>query len=536
MAGHEADTVLLAEHEPEVAEMSARYLRQDGLRVHLVTDPGQVIAELTCGPDAAAVLDLTMPGLDPRRIRRALRTPVIFLVAGPRPRGLAQRGGTTGARRWLARPFSPRQLVAMVREVLAEPPAAGPPKAGLPEAGLPEDGPPKATPRAVGGLQLNDDHRTMLADGRHVGLTATEFAMLAVMMDHPGRVLSRRQLLAAAGRQSAGDRAADVYVAQLRAKMGAAGVIRTVRGAGYALVQLPGGQSQGHPGDRTTIGGATVPILRGRANRVSVLDEILDGVRADLAERQRHVSLEQLKEMARQAPSPRDAMAALKAEGVSVIAEVKRASPSRGQMAEIADPAALASQYEAGGAKIISVLTEPRRFGGSLEDLDAVRRTVQVPLLRKDFIISSYQLWEARAHGADVVLLIVAALEQSALISLVERAVSIGLLPLVEVHAEPELDRALDSGATVIGVNARNLATLKVDRSIFGRMAGQIPEGIIKIAESGVRGPRDLLAYAASGADAVLVGESLVTEKDPQSAVADLVTAGSHPALRGERG
>jgi two-component system, OmpR family, response regulator len=265
MAGHEADTVLLAEHEPEVAEMSARYLRQDGLRVHLVTDPGQVIAELTCGPDAAAVLDLTMPGLDPRRIRRALRTPVIFLVAGPRPRGLAQRGGTTGARRWLARPFSPRQLVAMVREVLAEPhaagpPKAGPPKAGPPKAGLPEAGPPRATPRAVGGLQLNDDQRTMLADGRHVWLTATEFAMLAVMMDHPGRVLSRRQLLAAAGRQSAGDRAADVYVAQLRAKMGAAGVIRTVRGAGYALERLPGGQSQGHPGDRTTIGGATVPI------------------------------------------------------------------------------------------------------------------------------------------------------------------------------------------------------------------------------------------------------------------------------------
>jgi|HubBroStandDraft_2_1064218.scaffolds.fasta_scaffold03857_6 DNA-binding response OmpR family regulator len=265
MAGHEAETVLaetvlLAEHEPEVAEMSARYLRQDGLRVHPVTDPGQVIAELTGGPDAAAVLDLTMPGLDPRRIRRALRTPVIFLVAGPRPRGLAQRGGTTGARRWLARPFSPRQLVAMVREVLAEPPAAGPPKTGPPMTAPPMTGPPQAGRRAVGGLQLNDDHRTMLADGRHVWLTPTEFAMLAAMMDHPGRVLSRRQLLAAAGRQGAGDRAADVYVAQLRAKIAAAGVIRTVRGAGYALEQLPGGQSQGHPGDRTTIGGATVPI------------------------------------------------------------------------------------------------------------------------------------------------------------------------------------------------------------------------------------------------------------------------------------
>ena len=132
-------------------------------------------------------------------------------------------------------------------------------------------------------------------------------------------------------------------------------------------------------------------------------------------------------------------------------------------------------------------------------------------------------------------LLIVAALEQSALVSLVERALSIGVLPLVEVHAEEEVERAVDAGATVIGVNARNLATLEIDRSIFSRLSPRIPEGIVKIAESGVRGPHDLLAYAASGADAVLVGESLVTEKDPRAAVADLVTAGSHPALRGER-
>jgi indole-3-glycerol phosphate synthase len=269
---------------------------------------------------------------------------------------------------------------------------------------------------------------------------------------------------------------------------------------------------------------------------VSVLDEILQGVRADLADRQRSVSLEQLKDMARRAPSPLDAYAALKAEGVSVIAEVKRASPSRGAMAAIDDPAALAADYEAGGAAVISVLTEQRRFGGSLDDLSAVRRAVQVPVLRKDFVVSAYQLWEARAYGADLVLLIVAALEQSALVSLVERAVSIGLLPLVEVHADDELDRAVDAGATVIGVNARNLATLEVDRSVFTRLAPRVPDGIVKIAESGVRGPHDLLAYAASGADAVLVGESLVTEKDPRAAVADLVTAGSHPALRGERG
>ena len=157
---------------------------------------------------------------------------------------------------------------------------------------------------------------------------------------------------------------------------------------------------------------------------MSVLDEILEGVRADLAERESRVSLEHLKDLARKAASPLDALAALKSEGVSVIAEVKRASPSRGAMADIDDPAALAGDYEAGGARVISVLTEQRRFGGSLDDLAAVRRAVQIPVLRKDFVVSSYQLWEARAYGADLVLLIVAALEQSALVSLVERALS----------------------------------------------------------------------------------------------------------------
>ena len=269
---------------------------------------------------------------------------------------------------------------------------------------------------------------------------------------------------------------------------------------------------------------------------MSVLDEILEGVRADLTARQRSVPLERLKEVARQTASPRDALAALSGDDVAVIAEVKRASPSKGALAAIADPATLAMDYEAGGARVISVLTEPRRFGGSLEDLAAVREAVNVPLLRKDFVISSYQLWEARSRGADMVLLIVAALEQNALVSLVERAVSIGMVPLVEVHTEQELDRALDSGARVIGINARNLATLKVDRGVFSRLAPRVPDGLIKVAESGVRGPHDLLAYAAAGADAVLDGESLVTGKDPRSAVADLVTAGSHPALRGDRG
>jgi DNA-binding response OmpR family regulator len=225
-------SVLLAEHEPEVAEMSARYLRRDGLRVRLVTTPEQALAELTGGPDAAAVLDLTMPGLDPRRIRRALRTPVIFLVAGPRPRGLA-RGGPGGPRRWLARPFGPRHLVAMVRDVLATP-------APWPAADT------DAAERATGGLRLDGPGRCAVADGQPVKLTATEFAILAALLDHPGRVLSRRQLLAAAGRPAAGERAADVYIAQLRAKLGAdqdSGVIRTVRGAGYQAIDRDKGDT-----------------------------------------------------------------------------------------------------------------------------------------------------------------------------------------------------------------------------------------------------------------------------------------------------
>ena len=226
-------SVLLAEHEPEVAEMAARYLRRDGLRVRLVTTPEQALAELTGGPDAVAVLDLTMPGLDPRRIRRALRTPVIFLVAGPRPRGLARSGGMTGPRRWLARPFGPRQLVTMVRDVLAtpvpssaqgaEPAGTGPlaePAGARPESGLGGGGP---AGRAVGGLRLDGRTlwvRTAVARGQPVKLTATEFAILAALLDHPGRVVSRRQLLAAAGHLAAGDRTVDVYIPQLRDKIG----------------------------------------------------------------------------------------------------------------------------------------------------------------------------------------------------------------------------------------------------------------------------------------------------------------------------
>ncbi len=270
---------------------------------------------------------------------------------------------------------------------------------------------------------------------------------------------------------------------------------------------------------------------------MSVLDEILEGVRADLAERQQRVPLEELKAIAKRQPPARDPMPLLKGPGVAVIAEVKRSSPSAGKFAEIDDPAALAREYEAGGAAAISVLTERRRFGGTHADLRAVRSAVDVPVLCKDFIMTSYQLWEARAHGADLALLLAVMLDQNALVSLIERAVSIGLTPLVECHTAAEVDRAVVAGARLIGINARDLTTLEVDMSTFAKLAPYIPDGIVTVAESGVRGPRDVIGLARAGADAVLVGESLVTRAEPRTAVADLVAAGAHPALRqGGRG
>jgi len=263
---------------------------------------------------------------------------------------------------------------------------------------------------------------------------------------------------------------------------------------------------------------------------VTVLDDILIGVRDDVAARQAATPLAEVQAAARDARPALDALAALRAPGVGVIAEVKRRSPSRGALAEITDPAALARQYAAGGARVISVLTEGRRFGGSHADLAAVRATVDVPVLDKDFVVSSYQVHEARAHGADLVLLIVAALDQNTLTGLLERVESLGMTALVEVHDEAEADRALAAGASVIGVNARDLTTLDIDRSTFERIAPGLPTDVVKVAESGVRGPHDLISYAGAGADAVLVGEGLVTAGDPRQAVADLVTAGSHPA------
>ncbi|MDT3438176.1 MULTISPECIES: indole-3-glycerol phosphate synthase TrpC [unclassified Pseudofrankia] len=265
---------------------------------------------------------------------------------------------------------------------------------------------------------------------------------------------------------------------------------------------------------------------------MTVLDEIIAGVRADLAEREARTPLDLLKQRVEKVPDPRDALAVLRARRVAVIAEVKRRSPSKGELAGIPDPGALAGVYESAGAAAVSVLTERRRFGGSLADLDAVRVAVDVPVLRKDFIVSPYQVWEARAHGADIVLLIVAALDQPRLVGLLERIESLGMTALVEVHDEAETVRALDAGARLVGVNARDLKTLEIRRDTFARLAPLVPPGVLKVAESGIRGPHDLLAYAEAGADAVLVGEAAVSGSDPRQTVADLVAAGAHPATK----
>ncbi|MBX6387436.1 MAG: indole-3-glycerol phosphate synthase TrpC [Frankia sp.] len=265
---------------------------------------------------------------------------------------------------------------------------------------------------------------------------------------------------------------------------------------------------------------------------MNVLDEIIAGVRIDLAERESRTPLDVVKQHARRAPDPRDALAVLRARRVAVIAEVKRRSPSKGELAAIPEPGRLAGIYEAAGAAAVSVLTEGRRFGGSLADLDAVRLAVDVPVLRKDFVISPYQVWEARAHGADIVLLIVAALDQPRLVGLLERTESLGMTALVEVHNEEETERALEAGAKLLGVNARDLKTLEVKRETFARLAPLVPPGVLKVAESGIRGPHDLLSYAEAGADAVLVGEAAVSGPNPRQTVADLVAAGAHPATK----
>lgn len=227
-----------------------------------------------------------------------------------------------------------------------------------------------------------------------------------------------------------------------------------------------------------------------------------------------------------EASPPLDVLEALSPrDRVRIIAEIKRASPSRGALADIPDPASLAEAYQLGGASAISVLTEARRFGGSLEDLVAVRAAASVPLLRKDFIAEPYQVIEARAAGADMVLLIVAALDQATLKSLFQLVNGMGMTPLMETHSADEVERSLDLGADLIGVNARDLDTLELDPDLFGRLADLIPSGVIRVAESAVKTTADVAHYRRAGADVVLVGEALVTGGDPIATLREFLAA-----------
>lgn len=257
---------------------------------------------------------------------------------------------------------------------------------------------------------------------------------------------------------------------------------------------------------------------------MSVLDEIIVGVREDLAARR--ISDAELAELIAAASQPLDARGYLDGGNISVIAEVKRSSPSKGALAQISDPAALARIYQENGASVISVLTERRRFGGSLADLDAVRGSVTIPVLRKDFMVDEYQFREARAHGADLVLLIVAALSKDQLKDFLSLTSDLGMKALVEVHTEEELAQALDISAQIIGVNSRNLKTLDVDSKVFADLLPQIPNHILKVAESGISSRSDVEFAQLHGADAVLIGEALVRGDDPGATLRTLLGQG----------
>ncbi|NYF16073.1 indole-3-glycerol phosphate synthase [Microbacterium sp. AK009] len=268
---------------------------------------------------------------------------------------------------------------------------------------------------------------------------------------------------------------------------------------------------------------------------IDLLAELTFGAVADAERRAIESPLVEVERAALARPAAKDALAALApADRVKIIAEVKRASPSRGSLAEIPDPAAQARRYQQGGAAAISVLTEERRFSGSLADLAEAVAAVEVPVLRKDFIATEYQVLEARAAGADLVLLIVAALEQDVLVRLHHLIGELGMTALVETHSAEEVSRAIDLGASVIGVNARDLSTFQLDRDLFGRLEPLIPEGTVRIAESAVSSPDDVAHYRDHGADVVLIGEALVTG-DPVATLGRFLAAGDHPAGRNRK-
>jgi len=267
---------------------------------------------------------------------------------------------------------------------------------------------------------------------------------------------------------------------------------------------------------------------------LNVLNQIIEGVREDLAERKKLVELNELNELVAKISEVNpviDVLPSLQSSNLSVIAEVKRSSPSKGALAQISNPAALALSYQTGGATAVSVLTESRKFGGSLADLAAVRSAVNIPILRKDFTIDEYQIFEARAYGADIILLIVAALSDLQLSEFFAISKSLGMQVLVETHTLEEVERALTLDPEIIGVNARDLTTLKIDLGAFDKLALAIPEGVVKVAESGISSIADVISYRNSGAEAILVGEALVKDGDPAQMIRDFINRADTPDI-----
>lgn len=262
---------------------------------------------------------------------------------------------------------------------------------------------------------------------------------------------------------------------------------------------------------------------------MDAFDRLIAGVAQDVAARESRLSYREIKAMSKDVTPPRDAYAALSQPGCAVIAELKRANPNE-PLAKIESPALLARALEGAGARIIACNTEARAFHGNLHDVATVRTAISAPVLCRDFIVDPYQIHEARYYGADAMPLVVEILDQPRLEALTDRIESLGMLAILQVRTVADASRAIAAGARVVGVEARDLRTGTIDPNIFAEIAPGLPSETIRVAMSGVKSGRDLMTYAGAGADAVMVGESLVTAEDPSAACRRLVTMGLHPA------
>lgn len=256
-------------------------------------------------------------------------------------------------------------------------------------------------------------------------------------------------------------------------------------------------------------------------NESNVLQAIIEGVLEDVEKRV--VPISQLREQIENAPALRGAYDSLKQPGMRLIAEVKRSSPSKGELAPISDPQLLAAKYQEGGADLISVLTEERRFKGSIADFISVRSAIDLPVLRKDFIVTEFQIFESRILGADLILLIVAGLSNSQLTDFYQLSTELGMDVLVEIHDMNEAERAIEIGAKIIGINSRNLKTLEVSQKVFESILPELPKNLIKVAESGISSREQVALVERLGANAVLIGESLVKAGNPVHTIKELL-------------